>query len=1453
MHLLRGLFSKYRKVIFLLLGLLLLIIVGYIIFSYYKNIANGNYSPFTYSFFSNNYKYSEDGVSYTIGQPGKKHTFEISRGDASAVFSLNSLKTTSNKRFSNLISSSDIKNGVLSYQLSSDNRVDVSFYKDKYSQGINDTIILSSNSDQTKYEYKLDLNNISSYKKVDERWHFYDSENNDVFHIAKGTMTDSNGEQSSNVIVEIKKNDNEQDIVTVYADPNWLKSDNRAYPVALTTSIIVDPLIDTIVERSRQTNTKFLGRSENGGLKFAATSELGPVNFQDENGNWKEYNTTLKESSNPDYDFEVTDADYKVFINRSISQTPALRMEKDGLFFTINPGILQYVNERGDTQLISNPSHQPNGVVDENTITYAKLYGEGIDLRFTFSATGIQKELIISSQNNLPQPSIVSPNLDLNIEYSYSDSLEAAYHDRITSQDTAKKVWTESDIQPKGTVDFRDSNPQKKDRNYDGIVDEEDNVVFQMMPAQAYDSSENQRIISSDADELILIHQKNNGNHLASIQTPYTWLMDTQYPVTIDPSIGPRNPGTMSDRDPGAGIFNPWSNINNAMTSNNVYATRAIAGSANGLGQPQNFTNQLRATNFGFNLPDTTSSIDGIQPSFERKASVASRVHTEFVGLLRNNSIYVQNHTGYAKWGTSDAYETHWGPTNTGGKTWTYSDINSTGFGLMIQARNYSTNTSNVTAYVDHMRMTVYYTANTPPSINYGPIVSYGSYNRLGPNNTPITVSFRAIDAEQTASNALSYQIRTSSVQGGGTLISSGTTTNGTIKNQSLTNTSPGLVNGSQTSYIRVYDGSSWSNAYSLNILVDRTPPTTNNISYTPSPVTATKQYRVSFTPSDTYSTNSNELSWWIHTAPNGSGTQLAAGQATSGNTVTTSVFTDTALVNGNNARYLRIRDGANNIYETSFSVSVNTAVCGNNICETGEDLTCPQDCVEPTYSISATVFNDLNENQVWNTGESGVNNIGVRLERYISGSYSLVATQNSTGGTQNLPAQVAFTELEAGTYRLTLDTATIPGNFTASITQHVVTLTNTNQTRNFGLREIPSETVTFTGRLLDNPAGDCSQAGTGITGATVRINTGSEPPWTSNPTDTDGRFSIQVTGNPNADYYMTISDIGDRTVKCVQVNGTEQSHIGLTFGPFNLNDNPEIVFVLNTTSPWFMTEIGSVRTPTVRNNVPSGLLPSSSGNTASVFYSTVGSALFGGASTSPNIWKVDQEYYHITQANREGRASYSYYMRKANDNEISLRSLTGCESAGACTYSGNPNNLDNKSVYFIDGNLIFDPSQEFIAPGKTVVFLVNGDIIFNKGLTLRKDTSLVIFAAKNDIIISPQVGTTNLSQTPTVTSSSSSFNIQAILTAENDIIIESNATCPNTPDRRLNIEGTLVANADNPFGVDNNGGKLKMERTLCVSNSNYPALYVKSRLSFIFELTDFYRYPNRFWVESAP
>lgn len=231
--------------------------------------------------------------------------------------------------------------------------------------------------------------------------------------------------------------------------------------------------------------------------------------------------------------------------------------------------------------------------------------------------------------------------------------------------------------------------------------------------------------------------------------------------------------------------------------------------------------------------------------------------------------------------------------------------------------RRFSTYENNTaTAPLLHIEYTP---PNTAPEITVAPSVTYNGKTRLGPQNSPATVSFTAIDAEETSADELSYTIRTAA-SGGGTLVGSGTCTSGVSKQHNIAHNATGLAgNGSQTLYLQVSDGED-TDEESFTLLQDNAAPAVGTITYDPDPVLTT--YSATFTLTDSASTGSGELSWQIRTESGGAGTELLTGTATTAVEVTTASISDTGLVDGSNTRYLYVLDGANNVLDQSFTVT---------------------------------------------------------------------------------------------------------------------------------------------------------------------------------------------------------------------------------------------------------------------------------------------------------------------------------------------------------------------------------------------------------------------------------------------------------------------------------------------------------------------------------------------------
>lgn len=170
-------------------------------------------------------------------------------------------------------------------------------------------------------------------------------------------------------------------------------------------------------------------------------------------------------------------------------------------------------------------------------------------------------------------------------------------------------------------------------------------------------------------------------------------------------SSGPNSPGTGAN-DSAVGTI-VWNNPGNILTSNNSSAD------ANDLNP--GITNYLKATNFGFSIP-SNATVRGIKVDVERRASGngVNFVQDERVSIVKSNGTVGSTNKGdtVTKWPTSDTYVSYGGDDDLWGETWAYSDINDVDFGVVLSAE--LTQDTTVTAFVDHIRITVYYTTPTP-------------------------------------------------------------------------------------------------------------------------------------------------------------------------------------------------------------------------------------------------------------------------------------------------------------------------------------------------------------------------------------------------------------------------------------------------------------------------------------------------------------------------------------------------------------------------------------------------------------------------------------------------------------------------------------------------------------------------------------------------------------------
>lgn len=173
-------------------------------------------------------------------------------------------------------------------------------------------------------------------------------------------------------------------------------------------------------------------------------------------------------------------------------------------------------------------------------------------------------------------------------------------------------------------------------------------------------------------------------------------------------SSGPNSPGTATD-DSSVGTV-AWILPENVTASDNQRATFSTS--------TAKFSHYIKATNFGFSIPSAT--IDGILVEVEVNGGENSR--DVRVSLVKGGTVESTNKATNTSPG-SESYKTYGGAADLWSSSWATSDINSSSFGVVYQVEGTSPVGFGNTVNVDHIRITVYYTAGggaNPKSVMRG-------------------------------------------------------------------------------------------------------------------------------------------------------------------------------------------------------------------------------------------------------------------------------------------------------------------------------------------------------------------------------------------------------------------------------------------------------------------------------------------------------------------------------------------------------------------------------------------------------------------------------------------------------------------------------------------------------------------------------------------------------------
>ena len=178
-------------------------------------------------------------------------------------------------------------------------------------------------------------------------------------------------------------------------------------------------------------------------------------------------------------------------------------------------------------------------------------------------------------------------------------------------------------------------------------------------------------------------------------------------------SQGPLSPSSVVNGIPAINVA--WTSPGNAVSSNDSYATVTLFDSQ---------SKYLQATGFGFSIT-SGATINGIVAEIERHEVSAQPVADSSLLLVKAGVPSGTDHASGTNWPSSDAYATYGSSSDLWGLSWTDSEINASDFGVALLMSEGGGGSFD--AFVDHMRITVYYTEagpTTPQALTATPTAS---------------------------------------------------------------------------------------------------------------------------------------------------------------------------------------------------------------------------------------------------------------------------------------------------------------------------------------------------------------------------------------------------------------------------------------------------------------------------------------------------------------------------------------------------------------------------------------------------------------------------------------------------------------------------------------------------------------------------------------------------------
>lgn len=538
-----------------------------------------------------------------------------------------------------------------------------------------------------------------------------------------------------------------------------------------------------------------------------------------------------------------------------------------------------------------------------------------------------------------------------------------------------------------------------------------------------------------------------------------------------------------------------------------------------------------------------------------------------------------------------------------------------------------------------------------------------------------------------------------------------------------------------------------------------------------------------------------------------------------------------------------------------------------NNIVWSSPAGSCPVAApTAATYTISGIVFIDRNDNDRKEADEA-----------LYSGARLFLNTQTIT---TDANGSYQFTGVTSGSYTLELD---VPFGFSPNKSTGYDTTTGANRvgrsvgpnaTADFGI--VPYEVgvggTLYTTLDINCSAGITTVGRLGSKSLSLLDNYFGQTFTTA--TDLSGVYSFSA---PNqtlfpGSYSITPSDVTGARLVCAVIDGTAYETVRAT--PYTYGDDPpgedltltatnpqkRVDFYYLLVQPWFQGQGADMRIDAgfadpVSASSPNPYAMLSNGRSTGVIFSggnrysfcTAGAGTcLERASELANPWVSGGTTYpeSFTSAMPgTTRTSYSYLLGLVQQNGQTVNEITNsdCYTAAGCDLAAfAPGVYTNQTG---QGDVYTRNSKNQFNRGD-YVFLINGNLHIQGELESvnNENASALVVSVSGDITVDKSVGGSSSSPSP---------HLEGLFSADSDFILESEGTegdnCPSPRDKRLNIEGAVVANATL------SGGTFQNKRTLCDDNSDYPVFYLEESPYLILNAPDYIKHKSFVWQEVAP